>query len=204
MPQPKTASHGADCRRSKCDGCRPSCRTCRARTLQCRYSADADATPIVALKRRYYAVCQARADDRAMIDRLRSALNARDLDASQNRGTIITVRDKPNIMSNPAEGNINLAYDTGAKSPHVDAFQHCPSLPCDQASFGLATVLQSPSFRGDGQHQGNHAMLLLQAMASKSDIESTAMLARLRMGHDWRKIANDPLNNQTILGTHTR
>lgn len=158
----------------------------------------------MALKRRYYAVCQARADDMAMIDRLRSALNARDLGVSQNRGTRITARDKPRIMSNPAEENDNPAHDIGNKLPHVDAFQHYRSLPCDRASFGLATALQSPSFRDDVQHRENHAMLLLQAMASKSDIESTAMLARLRMGHDWRKIANDPLNNQIVLGAHTR
>lgn len=99
---------------------------------------------------------------------------------------------------------LNPTHEIGEKLPHVDAFQHYPSLSCDQASFELATVLHSPSFRDDGQDREDHAMLLLQAMASKSDIESTAMLARLRMGHDWRKIANDLLNNQIILGAHTR
>lgn len=158
----------------------------------------------MALKRRYYAVCRARADDMVTIDRLKSALAARDPGLSQNRGTRTTVRDKTKTMSNPVRGDGNPAYDVGDKLSHADAFRHCSSLPCDQASFELATVSQPPSFQADEKHQEAHAMLLLQAMASKSDIESTAMLARLRLGHDWHKIADNPLNNQVILDAHMR
>ena len=37
----------------QCDGLRPSCSQCDARDLTCFYEADPDATPIVALKRKY-------------------------------------------------------------------------------------------------------------------------------------------------------
>jgi hypothetical protein len=46
-------------------------------------------------------------------------------------------------------------------------------------------------------------MLLLQSMASKSDTESIALLARLRMGHDWRKLADDVIHNQIFFGAGT-
>jgi hypothetical protein len=138
------------------------------------------------------------------IDRLRSALNARDRGISQNRGTRATAQGKLNATSSPVEGYIDPNHDTGGKPPGVDAFQYDSLLPHDQTSSGSAILLHSPSFQDDGQDRKDHAVLLLQAMASKSDSESTALLARLRMGHDWRKLAYDMLNNQIILGADAR
>jgi hypothetical protein len=138
------------------------------------------------------------------IDRLKLALNARDLGISQSQGARATAQGRPNIASSPVEGNVDPGHDTGGKPPAADAFQHDQALPRDQTSSGLATVLHSPSLRDGGQHREDHAMLLLQAMVSKSDYESIAMLARLRMGHDWRKLAHDVLNNRIFLGADAR
>jgi hypothetical protein len=195
-----SAAYYADRKPSKCDGSRPSCHTCRVRRLSCQYSADADATPIEALRRQNYALRQARADDMATIDRLRSALNAKDLGISPNQDTRVTAQCSPLEV----EGTIDPSHEIGGEPPDIDAFQHDPSLLYDQTSSGLATVLISPSIRDDGQDLKDHAMLILQALASTSDSDSIAILARLRVGHDWRTLADDVSNNQTFQGAAER
>ena len=65
------------------------------------------------------------------------------------------------------------------------------------------TVLLSPSSKHAEQYRKDDAILLFQSMASKSDSESIALLARLRMGHDWRKLADDVIHNQICLGADT-
>jgi hypothetical protein len=188
-----TTTHGADCRPSKCDGSRPSCYTCRKRGLDCQYSADADATPMESLRRRHYALCQARADDMVTIDRLRSALNAKDLGIAQSQVTCGNAQGSP----------VDSRDAVGGGPSDVDAFQHTQPLPCERTSSELVTVLLSPSSKHGEQDRKDDAMLLLQSMASKSDSESIALLARLRMGHDWRKLAGDVLHNQIFLGADT-
>lgn len=194
-----SAAHDADCRPSKCDGSRPSCHNCRLRSLCCQYSADADATPIEALRRQNYALRQARADDMATIDRLRSALNAKDLGISPSQDTRVTAQ------GSPVEGVIDPGYhEVDGGPPHIDAFQPGSSLLYDQTTSGLATVLHSPSIRDDGQDLKDHAMVIMQAMAFKSDSESIAILARLRTGHDWRTLADDVFDNQIFQGAAER
>ena len=141
------------------------------------------------LRRRHYALCQARADDMVTIDRLRSALNAKDLGIPQSQG--------------PVEGIIDSRDALGGGPSDVDALQHTQPLPCEKTSSEQVTVLLSPSSKHAEQDRKDDAMLLLQSMASKSDSESIALLARLRMGHDWRKLADDVLHNQIFLGAGT-
>jgi hypothetical protein len=159
------------------------------RSLSCQYSADADATPIEALRRQNYALRQARADDMATIDRLRSALNAKDLGISPNQDTRVTAQRSPLEV----EGIIDPSHEIGGEPTDIDAFQHDPSLLYDQTSSGLATVLISPSIRDDGQD-----------LKDRSDSDSIAILARLRVGHDWRTLADDVSNNQTFQGAAER
>ncbi|KAL1297735.1 hypothetical protein AAFC00_006274 [Neodothiora populina] len=59
-------------RKVKCDGLRPSCTPCHSRNLVCFYEADPDATPIVALKRKYDQLHQQLQDSEEVLDMLRS------------------------------------------------------------------------------------------------------------------------------------
>jgi hypothetical protein len=150
-----------------------------------------------ALRRRHYALCQARADDMVTIDRLRSALNAKELGIPHSQVTGETAQ------GSLLEGIHDPRHEIGGGPPDVDALQHTPPLPCETTSSELVTVLLSPSSQHDEQDRKDDAMLLLESMASKSDSESIALLARLRMGHDWRKLADDVIHNQIFLGADT-
>ncbi|KAF4548231.1 Nitrogen assimilation transcription factor nit-4-like protein [Elsinoe fawcettii] len=61
--KPKRAQISVACevcrrRKAKCDGQRPDCSPCRARGLDCRYSADENATRMMTLKRKYQAASE--------------------------------------------------------------------------------------------------------------------------------------------------
>ena len=137
----------------------------------------------------------------ATIDRLRSALNAKDLGISPSQDTRVTAQLSPLEF----EGVIDPGHhEIGGGLPDIDAFQQGSSLLYDQTTSGLATVLHSPSIRDDGQDLKDHAMVIMQAMASKSDSESIAILAQLRTGHDWRTLADDVFDNQIFQGAAER
>lgn len=56
----------------QCDGLRPSCSPCDSRDLPCHYEADPDATPIIALKRKFDQLQKHSQDSVDVLDMLRS------------------------------------------------------------------------------------------------------------------------------------
>jgi hypothetical protein len=131
------------------------------------------------------------------INRLESALNASDLGIVQYRRTSGVVQDKFGTVSHAVEADADPTHESGGRQLGADDFQQGESLQYNQSLLESTTIPPSSS-RDDGRSREQCATLLLQAIASKSDVESTTMLARLRMGHDWRNIANDLVNHRII------
>lgn len=56
----------------KCDGTRPRCKPCAGRGSYCNYDADPDATPIIALKRKYEQLQQANNENEQLLHMLKT------------------------------------------------------------------------------------------------------------------------------------
>ena len=65
-------------RKTKCDGIRPTCTTCASQRHDCHYVAEADATPIIAQKRRNEALQQQSSEQ---LDLLQSLASVAETDA---------------------------------------------------------------------------------------------------------------------------
>ncbi|KAF2218184.1 hypothetical protein BDZ85DRAFT_173406, partial [Elsinoe ampelina] len=74
--KPKRAQISVACevcrrRKAKCDGQRPHCAPCKARALDCRYSADENTTRMMTLKRKYQAVTERNDELETLVNLLR-------------------------------------------------------------------------------------------------------------------------------------
>lgn len=137
---------------------------------QCHYSADVDATPNVALKRKLAALEQAYMLQCQEIARLKMPHMPR-LSEISDHATAEQASDVPVLSPNENE------HSRAGLSP-ADSFT-----PNDTTSFGFT----APCVRREETERD--AILILQALVSLPDTESTTFLARLRLGEDWCSIA---------------
>lgn len=160
--------------KEQCSGDRPVCHRCSKRSLGCQYSADADASPMTALKRRYTALSEAYTQQGRRLAHLKTH---REIDISKS--PLEATRDPTSIdlLSNQLE--------TRSVEP----------LSSDSATSTSASWSTSSSEK-DTQDTAMRAMTILRALAFKPDMESIALLARIRSGENWCDIAQGLLGGQ--------
>ncbi|KAM0721622.1 hypothetical protein Q7P37_002547 [Cladosporium fusiforme] len=143
---------------------RPGSGAPKAKRAQILEEQDKDASPITALKRKHSALCQAYAEQGRELSRLKAQYEPGPLEDSPTR--------------------VDSSVSSQNSLQSVDSSSH------QTPSFNTLPSTTSPPQQRSEEPDGS-AERLLKALVSQSDIESTTLLARLRLGEDWRVIAND-------------
>ena len=159
---------------TQCDGVRPSCQTCRGRETSCTYDADPDATPIIALKRKYEQLQQQSYGNDQLVDALRTRSEA---EATSILKRLRRGEDIANTLTLPIDGRKFQARRTEAPTPDGSASAGTTLLP----SFSVLTQqlsrsrsptppspLQSQPPQLDGD-QRRHAWLAHRALDQDRD-----------------------------------
>lgn len=186
---------------TQCDGVRPTCQKCLDTLSTCSYSADADATPIIALKRKFIALEQDHMRDKRRLD-LISSLLASPLVQDDHGGPhdSISTRnccasmDLLKSLASLTQDSIDEAPDQSTSE--VDDTTESPdtcSSPSDMPSTHDQqdqSTLTSPTLitTRSSCHARNHAAFLVQILASATDFDSAGLLARIRGGENWKEL----------------
>jgi hypothetical protein len=154
----------------QCSGTRPTCRTCQIRSLQCDYSADADANPIIALKRKHTA--------------LNEAYNAqrREIALLQSRAGQGITNDFPETHVQ-GTGQVPIT-----PAPGSDLDNNRLSVAIRSAHRNESPVHHRFSQRREVNHK-SQAVDILHALTFTSDQDSIILLSRLRLGESWTTVA---------------
>ena len=189
----------------KCTGTRPKCQECSSRGIECIYSADPDAPPSIALKRKYEALERQSAEEHEMLNILRSSS---DEDAVRALMALRSSENLTSVLDQTRQAPVSPTYSRSSSSKGSR-----PELITLAGSTGSASELH-PSPTILGQNAGPQWVLpidphvgLLPALRSASIIE---YVYGIRLGQSqkltrsFRRSMNDPSMESTSPRGSTR